>query len=326
MQIGNSMRMESEKRMKIQKLKGDKGITLLSLIITVVIMLILAAVTINVTLGKGGIVDQAKHAAEQTANSVKSEQDQLEILEQEFANVLAEDSEFTPPASNDSTIPESIVGYYADTDGDGSVDGVIYADLAVGGSGEWGDEYDKTSYTIPKENNFKKYKTNGTYTTSGFGTREVVTVSNGNGNDRFHVMSLSDEKVYGSWYYYAEGNMNDYTTATSTEFGKGMSNTINIMEKWNNNEYGLQNENDIWRNIKSQVERGWYVPSKEEWAAFADALKITASNYMEFEILPEYWSSSQNSVYAVWNVIFGSNMFGYSGSHGENNVRLGTTF
>ena len=38
-----------------------------ALIITVVIMIILAAVTINVTLGDGGLVDQAKHAAEQTA-------------------------------------------------------------------------------------------------------------------------------------------------------------------------------------------------------------------------------------------------------------------
>ena len=32
--------------------KGEKGITLLALIITVVIMIILAAVTINVTLGE----------------------------------------------------------------------------------------------------------------------------------------------------------------------------------------------------------------------------------------------------------------------------------
>ena len=33
--------------------------------------------------------------------------------------------------------PESYVGYYADLEGDGTVDGIIYADLAVGGSGQW---------------------------------------------------------------------------------------------------------------------------------------------------------------------------------------------
>ena len=32
---------------------------------------------------------------------------------------------------------ESYVGNYADIDGDGNVDGVIYADLAVGGIGQW---------------------------------------------------------------------------------------------------------------------------------------------------------------------------------------------
>ena len=52
---------------------SERGITLLALIITVVIMIILAAVTINVTLGDGGLVDQAKWAAEQTANSTQSE-------------------------------------------------------------------------------------------------------------------------------------------------------------------------------------------------------------------------------------------------------------
>ena len=35
---------------------------------------------------------------------------------------------------------EPYVGYYADVNADGTVDGVIYADLAVGntGDGEWG--------------------------------------------------------------------------------------------------------------------------------------------------------------------------------------------
>ena len=63
-----------------EKFASERGITLLALILTVVIMLILAAVTINVTLGDGGLVDQAKHAAEQTANATKSEQEQIDDL------------------------------------------------------------------------------------------------------------------------------------------------------------------------------------------------------------------------------------------------------
>ena len=69
--------------------KGEKGITLLALIITVVIMIILAAVTINVTLGDGGLVDQAKWAAEQTANSTQSEQEQLENVSSQINDIIS---------------------------------------------------------------------------------------------------------------------------------------------------------------------------------------------------------------------------------------------
>ena len=85
--------------------RNERGITLLSLIITVVIMIILAAVTINVTLGDGGLVDQAKTAAEKTQQAAQSEQEQLASLEQELANILAEDSEITPPDPG-PTLPE----------------------------------------------------------------------------------------------------------------------------------------------------------------------------------------------------------------------------
>ena len=81
----------------MEKLKEERGITLLALILTVVIMIILVAVTINVALGEGGLVDQAKWAAEQTANLTKSEQEQLDELQKEFTNLMAEDSEITPP-------------------------------------------------------------------------------------------------------------------------------------------------------------------------------------------------------------------------------------
>ena len=68
---------------------AERGITLLALIITVVIMIILAAVTINVTLGDGGLVDQAKWAAEKTANSTKTEQEQLDDVASQINDIIA---------------------------------------------------------------------------------------------------------------------------------------------------------------------------------------------------------------------------------------------
>ena len=83
-------KVEKEQKNKItEEIKGEKGITLLALILTVVIMIILAAVTINVALGEGGLVDQAKWAAEQTANSTKSEQEQLDDVADQINDIIA---------------------------------------------------------------------------------------------------------------------------------------------------------------------------------------------------------------------------------------------
>ena len=61
----------------------------MALILTVVIMIILAAVTINVTLGDGGLIDQAQHAAEATVNSTKAEQEQLADLVSQINEILS---------------------------------------------------------------------------------------------------------------------------------------------------------------------------------------------------------------------------------------------
>ena len=80
---------EKIKRKQKNKLACERGITLLALIITVVIMIILAAVTINVTLGDGGLVDQAKWAAEHTANATKSEGEQLDDVASQINDIIA---------------------------------------------------------------------------------------------------------------------------------------------------------------------------------------------------------------------------------------------
>ena len=53
---------------------------------------------------------------------------------------------------------ESYVGYYADIDGDGTVDGIIFADLLHGKTGQWGNS--NGTYTIPtiESTKVKSYK------------------------------------------------------------------------------------------------------------------------------------------------------------------------
>ena len=55
--------------MKNQKLKGTKGITLIALVITVIVLLILAGVTIAALSGPNGILSNAQKAKEQTVES-----------------------------------------------------------------------------------------------------------------------------------------------------------------------------------------------------------------------------------------------------------------
>ncbi len=116
------------------------------------------------------------------------------------------------------------MGYYADIDGDKTVDGIIYADLAVGGSGTWNSdswssyEYAKVaeglkSYSISSENG------------TGFGNWEkpIITAKEGTtGKDRFYVMALEDFNS-NSWssYEYAQVTEGLKSYYISSENGTG---------------------------------------------------------------------------------------------------------
>ena len=226
------------------------------------------------------------------------------------------------------TKTESYVGYYADIEGDGTVDGIIYADLAKGntGDGQWTDS--DGNYTIPTEENVKDYYISKTDYEGDFGIKDVLSPT-GSGAGRFYVMALSDiDANEHYWYYNAYGNMSDYATTTSGDFGTGKANTETMIVKWNNGSnggYGEQNANDMWGLIQNEVEKGWFVPSRGEWSAFAEELGIT-TNYSSFGLSTWYWSSSQGNTFHAYLANFSN---GYIDSYGVNydrSVRLSTTF
>ena len=73
----------------------EKGITLIALVITVVILIILATVTLNVVLGEGGLIQRAQQAKDLTEQAALEEQQGLNSLMSEYANIMAEDQ--NPP-------------------------------------------------------------------------------------------------------------------------------------------------------------------------------------------------------------------------------------
>ncbi len=202
---------------------------------------------------------------------------------------------------------ESQVGKYADIDGDGTVDGIIFADLMVGGSGQLGNSDGK--YTIPTISSCKDYYVSQESYADKLGGTADVLAPTGSGNDRFYIMALSDvsSNRY-TWYAGARG-IGNFESVASPDFGKGKSNTLTMVDCWNDERYGPKETGvytDIWSEIQTQANKGWFVPSNKEWAAFNKQLGITESNYTNKGLNDCYWSSSLYSYNQPFVAISGS--------------------
>lgn len=69
-------------------LKGQKGITLVALVITIIVLLILASVTISLTLGENGLFKTAKNAGKNYANAQRDELYGINAYLNEAQNVI----------------------------------------------------------------------------------------------------------------------------------------------------------------------------------------------------------------------------------------------
>ena len=209
---------------------------------------------------------------------------------------------------------ESYIGKYADINADGTVDGVIFADLAFSKNGTWGSNSFSYSYTAIDSANLKEYYISQTSYADDFGTHEVVSpVSGTSGSDRFYIMTL-DDSISGQLY-----KSGSNSSSTSIDFGSGKQNTSNL-------------KNDLSDQIQTQIDNGWFVPSCGEWCAFADLFKITKENYGSYGLYNHYSTSSLKSVVQAHRVFFGndSSIAPYISEDNldttRNNTRLVTTF
>lgn len=78
------------KRTKQQKEKFNQGITLVALIVTIVVLLILAGVSLNLVLGENGIISKAREASTKTVQAQQNSEIEMNLLEQELANATKE--------------------------------------------------------------------------------------------------------------------------------------------------------------------------------------------------------------------------------------------
>ena len=158
-----------------------------------------------------------------------------------------------------------------------------------------------------------------------FGENYVITPKKGTtGNERFYIMALDD--IDNSEHYWYKSAYNKMTIDTSVDFEKGKENTQTMISQWNSNKYPPQDDNDMWKLIQTQANYGWFVPSKAEWAAFAEELGITKDNYVNHNLSDWYWSSSQDGTGGAWCAFFYGGCMGISDVHGRTCVRLAATF
>ena len=220
---------------------------------------------------------------------------------------------------------DNYIGYYADVDGNGIVDGVIYADLAHSKSGQWGIyNINYAQYSYNAQSNLKEYTiSNKTYkANAGFGTNKIITLKpESTGDSRFYVMALNDftegsfdieyadglcENQY-YWYVHANDKMNP--SDTSINFGTGYRNTGSMIRIWNKNGIGegsypgaVQDDHDIFKHIQTKYQDGWYIPSVGEWIAFVDYLSNKTDNPLTNNSSTGVYiedSSNYNSIYGL---------------------------
>lgn len=371
-------------------MKKEKGITLIALVITIVVLLILAGVSIATLTGQNGILTRAQNAKEETEKASVIERAQTDIIgeqakttsgeitEEALKTVLEKYFETVPEElPEDLTtlelkskeeygghlikvseiysgtlekekkpieISESYTANFADMNNDGVAEGIIYADLAVGGKGIWNND-SWSNYTYEEETGLKEYYIkNENYTETKFGNvtgKLIAPIEGASGKDRFYVMALEDINpgtLY-CWYDAAYGKL-DKTVATGyNDFGDGKENTEYVMNKFDLGEteggWGSQNDGtyaDMWgvEELRNKVKEGWFVPSKAEWAAFGDiatrTLGLTTSNYNTYGLSAWYWSSSQYSTNTAYSVDFNGGDIGIDNVYSSDSVRLSATF
>ena len=176
-----------------QKLKNEKGITLVALVITIIVLLILAGVTLSMVMGESGIFGKANSAKEKTQLSNAEETIKLAVLENQVKSVSG-DAALTNDQLKEEiakklteqgyTVSGSIVTYYGEKTID--IENYLEKELAPTITWTWAD-------------------------TDNSGTKNVGDVVTDSTGEKFYIISTEGDK----YALLAEKNIDITTMAQS---------------------------------------------------------------------------------------------------------------
>ena len=168
---------------------------------------------------------------------------------------------YTVTVKNPTFTEGSGVGYYADTDGDGTPDGIIFADFKNGGSGSWGGY----SYTISTVTGLKEYYVSKTNYNGPFGTKNVLS-ARGSGNARFNVMALSDYNNSATYTFTNAKSITSGDWRTPTKEDLTMFAGQLVIKPSNYSGYGLKAT--YWSSTVYNGSGGYYVTFNNDFDIF----------------------------------------------------------
>ena len=86
----------------------EKGITLVSLVITIVILIILTTITLSVGLGEKGLIRQTEDTKNTASNTITAEEEEMNEMLAKYTNIMREDSKIPLPPEQITTPIEEV--------------------------------------------------------------------------------------------------------------------------------------------------------------------------------------------------------------------------
>ena len=204
----------------------QRGITLIALVVSIIVLIILAGVSIAMLVGENGIITQAQRAAQETEQAQVEEKKQLAMLE---AAMNAESQPYTDKNGDTATIPAGFA--VSQVEGENTIDdGLVIIDKN-GNEFVWipvdGMDYDYNRYIFSGQS-FGGLDSNTN-------SQKIIPVS---GASDYYTEALSSEEAlsvqtYGG-YYIARYESGILEEIERTDIDKGsLSNTLVVQENKN---------------------------------------------------------------------------------------------
>ena len=267
----------------------EKGITLIALSITIVVIFILAGVTIDTVFSENGIINKAKEAAEAMNQSMLKEEKELDQLLEELNSIMESNDEWNPstPGINNEVTGNEEIGDNEETDGNAI--GELFDNNTI----EVGD------YVSYEPEGMDSYVVSGTY--SGTGADQTITKETLN-------WRVLDKTKDGKVRIISDG---ETKSTVKLQGANGYNNCVYLLDELCNTLY--KSSNSSAKNLKVED--------------IQDKMNLTVWNYNNFEGYGRTYNPTNKEYPIIFSESSGQIVNGREGSLGiseQNTLILGT--